>query len=699
MTYLQRVMLRFGAVLFVALLAGLAASSWLALKAFERELVPEIENKAVTLGRSVAGLLGRAVSYGMAVDELVGVKDMFDGVIAANPEIGLLAVTGNGGALLHASGRLDAALKAHLAGSSESVPPAEGDGARPVVQRVSGLYLVRLPITVDGQREGMLHVGARADYVQKVLEETLLDVLVVLVVAFLIAAEFMYFFASRGAALQLSGLMNTLEAGAAGRFDLPLTARAERALGPLAVGINATLARVNAAHQQLVQDGAAAWARRRHGARQALREALRGWRGLARYRFGAIAPDLSVARLGLVRAPLFLFFFAEDLSRSFIPLYAAEIFTPVPGLSMKFVLSLPIMLFMLVVGLSQPLLGAWSERIGPRQALIAGALMGVVAHLGAAFAFTLYDFLLWRSLAGVAWGIMFVAGQGYVLDHTTAHTRTRGLAFFVGVIMVSSACGPSIGGILADGIGYRATLTLAAVLAACAGALAWSQLPRQRSIAVERKARASDFAALLANRRFVLFLLTAAMPAKIILIGFCFYLVPLYVPELGGSAAMVGRLIMLYAIVMVVGVPIAARWSGRPDRRWRFVVAGLLLSGVAGMLPLLLPGIYAVAAMVVLLGVAQSMSIAPQTAMVQDICQREVDRLGAGAVFGVYRLIERIGNALGPVVAAALLQGLPFSQVFAAIGALMLVAGIVFALTFRRSDAAATLPAKAGASA
>jgi MFS family permease len=398
----------------------------------------------------------------------------------------------------------------------------------------------------------------------------------------------------------------------------------------------------------------------------------------------SVSADLDVSsRLGAVRAPLFLFLVAEDLSRTFIPSYAASLSVQGLTLDMQFVQGLPIMLFMLVVGISQPLMGSYSERLGRRKMLLMGCIAGGLSHFGAAIAFSLYDLLAWRALAGLAWGVLFVAGQGYVLDHTNASTRNRGLAFFVGVIMAASVCGPSVGGILAEGIGTRTTLIVAGALALCAAFLVWTRLPAGTTSTRRKPIHFADFVALASNKRFVVLLLTAAMPAKIILIGLCFYLVPLYVPTQGASTAMVGRLIMLYAVTMVFAVPLFARWSGAIDHRWRFVAVGMLVSGIGGVMPIVLPGVPAVAVMMVMLGVGQALSIAPQTAMVIEVCAPEIERLGEGVVLGIYRLVERLGNVLGPLFAAVLLQGLSFEQTFVAIGVIMLGSSMIFAFAFR----------------
>ena len=77
------------------------------------------------------------------------------------------------------------------------------------------------------------------------------------------------------------------------------------------------------------------------------------------------------------------------------------------------------------------------------------------------------------------------------------------------------------------------------------------------------------------------------------------------------------------------------------------------------------------------------MSISAQSALVSEHCEREIASVGEGAVFGVYRLLERLGNALGPIVAGALVLALDYRSSFVAIGAFASVCGLLFVLATR----------------
>jgi MFS family permease len=347
------------------------------------------------------------------------------------------------------------------------------------------------------------------------------------------------------------------------------------------------------------------------------------------------------------------------------------------------------MLFMLIVALGQPYLGSWSERVGRRRAMLIGASIATVGFAATALAFNLYDLLLWRSLCALGYAMVFVAAQGYVLDRTGQNNRAQGFALFIGAIMVATVCGPSIGGILADNIGYRLSFGVSGVMAMLS-LLAIARLPttelRPAASKPSRGPRLREIVALMLNRRFMTLTGLAAMPAKVILTGVCFYLVPLYIVSIGNTSAMAGRMLMVYAVMMVLIVPLSASLSDSSMRRDRYVSVGLIISGLSGLLLLLSDSFLVLFGVVFLLGLGQALSIAAQSALVAEHCQEEIRIYGHDAVYGVYRLLERLGNALGPLMASVLVVLWGYQGAFIAISALVLVCGIAFTIATRGLD-------------
>lgn len=659
------------AVVLIVVMGSIAATVGLMYRAFDASIVPQALEKARTAGRSLNGLFSLAAAHDIPIEKLVGVGELFANTAREHPEIARIELSRHGKGVYTHGPEMPADMTARL-----PVPGYESSGAQ-------------LSVSIDPQ------------YIRRLFEEMSLDLLVVAVVTLFISLELLYFLA--GALVSDLGTIRA-QVGALSRGAFIPLPRSTWLGRDLSAALELRAEALALRYHQAVAELRARVHARHHGGSESIRCAIEGLRALrSRFTFtdtrGTRGSLDAALILGAMRAPFLLLLLADDLSRSFLPMFAAGLpVGPLP-MSPNLVASLPIFAFMLVVALSQPVLGGWSERIGRRRSFLAGAALACLAHLLSAQASSLLELLVWRSAGGAAWAIAFVAAQGYVLDHTDARTRTAGLAAFVGIIMVSMICGPSIGGILADGIGHRITLAIGGALTLASFVLAWRRLPPDRAAKDARgpspvasgapaTTERPHLGLAFSNRRFLLLLLLAAVPAKLILIAYCYFLIPLYIVAVGSSSAMAGRMIMLYSVMMVLLVPLMANWvvslrarhAGEPEAL--FVAIGLALSGVAGLAMALPLGLLSPLLVVLLLGIGQSLSISPQAAMVAEVCKKEIRALGQSAVYGVYRMVERMGNAIGPVIAAVLLEVGGFQTAFVAIGAAVLLCALLFAATF-----------------
>jgi MFS family permease len=679
--YLRGIYLRLTGAIMLVIVLALAANAVFSHRTFEQALAPQMAKKVATVGASIRSLMLKSYENTMDFKELFGVEQVFDEVRESIPEIASFAVTDPKGRLLRRHLALPEGAEAHFA-LPRVLAVLETPDLVPPTVRVGSQYIVSLPIAVPEGALGMLHLGVDANFVDNMVLEMLLDVLVILVVALFFTLELLHFMAGAKLEADLRALGDAFERGAAGHFATPARRVAGHAFTSLLGLMEGVLSRVNAAYRQLAEDVQAERRRPAHERHGALAGVQAGVEALGR-RFGfgveAVERKGGEAELARVRAPLFLFILAEELTRPFLPGYVKELLVPVPGLSEQFVVGLPIALFMLVVALAQPWLGVFCERHGTRRTMFIGAAVAAVGFVASAFAATVLDLLLWRSLCAAGYAMVFVAAQAYVLEHALPARRAKSFALFVGAIMVASICGPSIGGILADNVGERATLVVAALLAL--GALPAIRMlpdPAREAAPGARVPRLAEVAALLGNARFMLVTGLAAMPAKILLTGVCFYLVPLYIVSIGSSQAMAGRILMTYAVIMVVAGPITAAWATTRERMHALVGGGLVVSGLGGLALLAGGGTAWVFLAVALVGLGQSMSIAAQSALVGEHCEAEIRRIGEGTVYGVYRLLERLGNAIGPMLAAALVVALGYRHAFVAIGAAVLACGLLF---------------------
>lgn len=695
--YLRSIYLRLAGVIMLVVMLALAATAALSHRAFEQALAPEMAKKVATVGATIRSLMLKSYENSANFKELFGIEQVFDEVRTTIPEIASFAVTDLKGELVLKHLAPPAGAE-HYYRSPAVLAALDTPDLVPPSVRVGSQYMVSLPIsTVDGTDLGMLHLGVDANFVDNIVLEMLFDVVVILVVALFFTLELLHFMAGAKLEDDLKALGDAFERGAAGQFATPARRRKGYAFGSLLNVIEGVLSRVNNAYLALAQDVQRERklpAHERHGSVTAVQAGLEAL--ARRFRFGAESGDRKgdESQLARVRAPLFIFILAEELTRPFLPGYVKELLVPVPGLSEQFVLGLPIALFMLIVALAQPWLGVYCERHGTRRTMLLGAGIAAVGFLASAMAASVFDLLLWRSLCAIGYAMVFVAGQAYVLEHAIPSKRAKSFALFVGAIMVASICGPSIGGILADNVGERATLVVSAVLAL--GSLAAiRQLPGpvRATAPVAKVPRLSEIGALLANGRFMLVTGLAAMPAKILLTGVCFYLVPLYILSIESTQAMAGRILMTYAVLMVVLGPVTAGLATTRERMEWLVGGGLVLSGLGGVLLLVGGEVAWVFLAVALIGMGQSMSISAQSALVSEHCEAEIRRIGEGTVYGVYRLLERMGNAIGPMLAAGLVVAVGYRNAFVAIGCGVLFCGLLFTLLTRLRRDPAAVPA------
>lgn len=688
--YLRRIYWRLTGVVMIAVIGALLVNSFFSHRSFEQALVPEMARKAATVGASVRGLVLKAIDNGIEFRNLFGVEQTLDEVRDENPDFAYLAITDLQGAILYQRGAAPAGIDQFARDANVLTTPDDVElGGRTV--RVGSQYIVTLPIATKDARIGLLHIGVAVGFVDNIVLEMLLDVLVVLVVALFFTLELLNFIAGARLESGLRSLATVLERGRNGDFS-PLPAnRSATEFGGVLRMLEAAAARVNAGFLALTRDIEAARRDPAHERRDALNAAHAGISKLReRYKFesNATAEPVDDGRLTRVRAPLFAFILAEELTRSFLPSYVKDLLVPIPGISAEIVVGLPIALFMLIVALGQPYFGLYSERVGHRRTMVLGAAIAAAGFFASAMANSVLDLLLWRGVCAVGYGFVFVAAQGFVLSNTTIANRARGFALFVGAIMVATVCGPSIGGILADNVGERLTFGISALLAVIS-IFAIQMMPEDRKseahAATIKRPTLRQIGSLLVNRRFMTLTGLAAIPAKILLTGVCFYLVPLYIVSIGSSQAMAGRILMTYAVMMVLMSPLATALARTREHREWLVACGLLVSGLGASLMFFDSTVGWVFAAVCLIGLGQSLSITAQSALVSEHCDREIAHMGDQTVYGVYRLLERLGNASGPLIAGALVMFAGYQRGFVVIGLLTLGCGAVFLIATRWS--------------
>ncbi|MCR9178245.1 MAG: MFS transporter [Alphaproteobacteria bacterium] len=450
---------------------------------------------------------------------------------------------------------------------------------------------------------------------------------------------------------------------------------------------------------------------------------------------GAVrAPPTNQARLALLQPAYFLGVLADALVLSILPEISAETVAR-SGLASDLV-SLPFSLFF--IGLTLALIPAsiLTDRIDLRRLLVIGAAL-VASGL---FLFGLFDqfwaLCVGRAIGGIGQGIMLIAMQAYAFELVDANNRIKASAAQVLGYNGGLIVGTGIGGLLAafnpdyrvvmlaGGVGVVAMLYTQFALPS----LHKAHAPAASGSGSEKKAgMLSDIRSIMFFPDFLAVLLMVGITSKFALAGVAMFAMPLVLHKSGYGDDQVGQAMMVFASVtylVTAGTPRIAAWLKSTDRA---LVIGLialamgmgllgLSTDVAGLAPTIwtpewlsraaasfteaLDGAavpaatgLTIALAVSLLGVGQGMIAAPVVARVAS--SHAAESVGRDRTIAVYRILERGGHIMGPILCGALLVaagGNPLA--LSGLGLLFLALGGVYALTllFNPPQARTQLP-------
>lgn len=658
-------------LVFFALLLMLAATTALTFatyRHFDRHLETSLTAKASVLGWMLADDFERATHYNLPLERLPGITEYLEGVRHDHSEVVYLALMVEGGRPLRWVGQIDYAELQQVSAHARRLLQAGAPDEQMAIQ-MEALDVVLHRITgPDGRATAVIAVGIDQLYAWRKIQDMVADILTVLLVSLFIAFEIALVLLVRATATPIAALLPLLQRARDGELGTRLRHHANDEVGHTVQRFNALVEGLNARQAALAaRPGTAAVA-----AALAERFGLRG----TRLRDQPLATPLDV------RLPLFVFIFAEELQKSFLPLYVRSLTTDTHWITPEVLIGLPISVYMAVLALATPWAGNLADRFGVRRIFIAGLVPAILGFLGAALAPDLWSLLLARAATAFGYAAVTIAAQGYIAAVTPRHERAQGMSVFVGTLMAASICGTAVGGILAGEFGFRPVFGLAALLGLLAAWLGWRMLAHLPQGGDDSPARPRlSFATvrgLLANPRFLALLLFAAIPGKVVLTGFVIFGIPLYLADLGASSADTARVILAYSLLVVFLGPWASRLADRSGGTLAFTFVGTLLSGLAVASLDLWGGLMAATAAVAALGFAHAISISPQIALATQVAGNEVENLGQTTVLGLLRMTERIGSVAGPLAVGGLIAWQGFETAMLLTGLAVVAAAFAF---------------------
>ena len=644
------------ATLFL-LIATTGVISRVALDTFEREVLPEMGREATAIGTSIAAQIERAVELGVPVNQLVGLEAFFESALAGRPTLDSI--------------RLETPYGEHR------------------VQRPGHLHQVQdvvVQVRSASGPIGTLHLGVNPSQLERSANDSKWDIAIVLLVVLLATVEVLVFLTDRYVSTPLRLVERIASRVAAGDW----TARAQPmgldAAGRFLSRLNSVVRRMNERrrHVAWLANEVARQAPEMRLAATGIGAGIETGPKVMRFAENALRTEPAPRSPAIARTPLFLYVFAEQLSTSFIPIFAKSVHQNGGWIPETLAVGLPITAFAAMIAIASPFGAALAGRLGARMVLALGCIPAILGYLMVAQAGSIEAFTLWRAVTAVGYALITIACQAYLVaasDERPGAQRGRSMAVFVYAAMTGAVCGTAIGSVLADRLGYRGTFCISALLTLAAGVLALRTMDRsagRRDAPTGPTSHAGELRAALRSPGFVALVVFAAVPAKLVLTGFVFYISPLFLQALDNSQPEIGRQVMLYALTMLLTIRAGAWTADRMGAASSSIALAGAATGFGLLLAIMVPAAAAVPLAIMVTGLSQGLASAPMLAVVPELCPGLAQRLGVATLYGYLRFGERIGSIAGPLLAAVLVGLYGFTTAIAVIGAISLAATLAY---------------------
>ena len=643
--------LQVGIVAAGALILANAVLAWFALGAVERRLEPVVEEKVRVLARSIVNDLSTAVRLEIPIEGLGGVDTYLDAVLADHPETAYVAVTDDADRVLHSAAAEGHRIPA-LPGSADDA----GDGSEGDSSASESGFAYTYPLIREDKRIGTVLIGVDPRYVRETMRGIFADIGISLFIAMLIVLELTLLVLSLAVIRPIGLMQRLMRAVGEGDFSVEVVTRGRDELTRVLDSMNRVNAEVNRRFRAVAAGAATPiLARLREG---------RIFAEDARYR------PVQMLRASDVQYPLFFFVFGIELSRAFFPLFVRDLYDPSLGIDPSIAIALPMSVWVIAMLVTTPLALAAIHRWGTRETLLIGMAPASIGLIATAYAGGFVELIAWRCVTAAGFGL--VTATVLVRLAMTAPGRRRALSIGVFVTAMSggSVCGTAIGGILAERIGYQNTFLVGAAIVFVAMAIAFSFLSPGEGVGVEADGRAPQRGTLriCGTPRFITFMGLSALPARIVLTGFLYFLVPLYLDALDFGGGAIGRTMMVYFIVLLAMNQAAALLADRYQNHGLLILAGGVSAAAGCLLFVSTADVWPLVIGIALIGLGLSLVMTPQVAVLPAYFRREADEFGTGAVTAAFRLVERTGSFVGPLVAGVIVAATGLEQAGRLIG-------------------------------
>ncbi|MEM1187322.1 MAG: multidrug effflux MFS transporter [Pseudomonadota bacterium] len=279
-----------------------------------------------------------------------------------------------------------------------------------------------------------------------------------------------------------------------------------------------------------------------------------------RERRSAACADLAQSRL---------FLLTLVMVTSLGPLAMSSFVPAIPAIAAEFavtasVAQLTLSVSILTMAVASLAYGSLADRFGRRPVLLAGIFMGLLGSVLCAIGPQIELVIAGRALQAAGASTGFVLARVIVRDVYGDEKSTGVLAYITAAMTLAPMLGPIMGGVLIDGVGWRAIFVVIAIVAALLLATVAMRLPETRpdGLHQERMPLGSGYLRVLGNANYLKFLLFGTM-SQAAFFGFVAGAPYIMSEILGYPATVYGLYFVLVPFGYFLGSLIAGRYAER----------------------------------------------------------------------------------------------------------------------------------------